>query len=75
MLCFLLPCFIIISDTNMHGPKSSKDPEIIVLGLLGPFREIFQSRLHEYELFIYPSVAQLNKMKESDYSKLHLSGL
>lgn len=57
MLCFLLPCYVIISDAQMHGPKSPKDPEIIVLGLPGPFREIFQSRLHEYGLFIYPSVA------------------
>lgn len=57
MLCFLLPCYVIISDAQMHGPKSPKDLEIIVLGLPGPFREIFQSRLHKYGLFIYPSVA------------------
>lgn len=57
MLCFLLPCYVIISDAQMHGPKSPKDLEIIVLGLPGPFTEIFQSRLHKYGLSIYPSVA------------------
>lgn len=44
MLCFLLPCYVIISDAQMHGPKSSKDPEIIVRGLPGPFRRDFSKQ-------------------------------
>lgn len=48
LLCsFLLPCYVIISDVQTHDPESLKDPEIVVLSLLGYFREIFQNRLNE----------------------------